>query len=172
MINPPHHTKWYTFKHAVHAVAYLLGAYTAISWVYVGIQKLRAPTIETVPFERTIVIKVPCEYRFDLTDGVNLKGYKNIGLTYYAKGEPTVPGVTMYSGRHVFGGAIAVSRDMLGKMVNMGDLIWLKATDQWYIVGDTMAANHQMRVDVFTHDMVLAKSGSSRTDIVIMRVPR
>lgn len=119
-----------------------------------------------------VVVEVKSTYRFDPVDGINLKRYVGVGVTYYAKGEATVPGVTMRSGRHVYDGAVAVSRDMWGKLVSPGDLIWVQAADRWYKVEDTMGPEYTMRIDIFTHDGRLAKSGSSRSDIIVMRQPQ
>ena len=128
-------------------------------------------TIEPFTLDQPITIEVKSTYKFEAINGINFKKYKDVGVTYYAKGEPTVPGVTMFSGRHVYEGAIAISRDMLGKLASPGDLVWVASSNRWYKVEDLMSAQYTMRVDIFTHDMVLAGSGSSKSDILIMRSP-
>ena len=118
-----------------------------------------------------VEVKIASSYRFRSRDGISYKEYKNVGVTYYAKGEPTVPGVTMRSGRHVYDGAIAVSRDIWGSLAVPGDLIFVKATGRWYRVEDTMGPQYNMRIDIYTHSMEIAKSGSFRSDIIILRQP-
>lgn len=119
---------------------------------------------------RAIDIAVPTIHRFDPRHGYSIKEYDNIGLTYYAVGEPTVPGTTGRSGRHVYLGSIAVSRDFIKqRRVDFGDIIWVKSTDQYYIVEDTMHQKYNNRVDIFTDKMEVAQSGSSRTSIIIIR---
>ena len=120
-----------------------------------------------------ITVDVTSTYKFYPSHGVYYQRLNNIGLTYYAVGDGFTPGITTRSGRYVYDGAIAVSQGMWMKSVLPGDLIWVKATDRFYKVEDTMNAKYlDNRIDIFTHDMALAKSGSSRTDIIILRQPR
>lgn len=125
-----------------------------------------------INFGKPLVLEVKSAYSFSPSDGISYKEYRNIGVTYYAKGEPTVPGITMRSGRHVYEGAIAVSRDMWGKLCNPGDLVYIKRTNRWYKVEDTMGEQYKMRIDIYTHDMKVANSGSTESDIVIVRQPQ
>ena len=75
----------------------------------------------------------------------------------------------MYSGRFVYDGAVAVSHPMIQREVKIGDLIWVKATDRWYKVEDTMSAKYKnYRIDIYTHDMTLANSGEHITDVIIL----
>jgi hypothetical protein len=127
---------------------------------------------ETKDLSTSIVIEACNSYKFYPRFGINYKEYKNVGVTYYAIGEPSVPSITMRSGRNVYSGAIAVSQNMWGKKVSAGDMIYVKALGRWFIAEDTMHEKYtENRVDIFTHDMKLAKSGSSRSDIIILRQP-
>lgn len=120
-----------------------------------------------------IDIQVNSSYKLYPSNGVQYKRYNNVGLTYYALNDGYTPGVITRSGRYVYDGAIAVSQNLLYKEAYPGDVIWVKATNRYYRVEDSMHAKYQEnRVDIFTHDMALAKSGSSKTDIIIIRMPR
>jgi hypothetical protein len=116
---------------------------------------------------------VKSTYRFEPGDGITYKEIKNVGLTYYRRNDGYTPGHTTRSGRFVFEGGLAVSQPLWQKEVWPGDLVLVKATGRWYKVEDTMNAKYtENRVDIYTHDEKLAKSGSSKTDIIIVRQPQ
>ena len=120
-----------------------------------------------------ISIEVKNSYKFYPEDGTNLKVIRGVGLTYYSRKDGFTPSHTTRSGRFVSEGTIAVSQQLWDKEVAAGDCIYVKATDRWYRVEDTMSSQYRdKRIDIYTHDMALAKSGSSKTDIIIMRQPR
>lgn len=144
-----------------------------IAWISLLTWKMPAGPVRIEPdITQAMIITQEVSYRFEPDEGIYRKRYKNVGVTYYTKGEPTVPGVTMRSGRHVYEGAIAVSQDMWGKIVNPGDFIYVVATGKWYTVEDTMDPKYKMRVDIYTHHLEIANSGSSRSDIVIKSRPK
>jgi hypothetical protein len=123
--------------------------------------------------ENPIIIEVKNSYKFYPEDGTNLKMIRGVGLTYYSRKDGMTPGHTTRSGRFVSEGTIAVSQPLWDKEVSAGDCIYVKVTDRWYRVEDTMSSQYRdKRIDIYTHDMALAKSGSSRTDIIILRQPR
>ncbi len=120
-----------------------------------------------------ITITVASTYQFRPEDEVRYKEILNVGLTYYSRNDGYTPGHTTRSGRFVYEGAIAVSHPLWKTDVRPGDLIYVEATDRWYKVEDTMNEKYtEPRVDIYTEDMALAQSGSSRTNILIMRQPR
>jgi len=119
-----------------------------------------------------IDIELKLHYKIYPEDGINRKVYKNVGATYYTRGEVTVPSTTMRSGRYVFDGAVAVSQDLWGNVVMPGDVLYVKKTNKWYIVEDTMHKKYKKRIDIYTHSMEEANSGSFRTDILIVRVKK
>lgn len=144
-----------------------------VSIIFLGEWSTHKNNVDTMveQYKRSILIDVYSHYKFEWSDGFSIKEVKNVGMTYYSKGELTVPGITMHSGSHVYEGAVAVSRDLWDKIVSPGELVWIKATNQWYRVEDTMGPQYTNRIDVYTHDMNLAKSGSRKTDIIIVRPP-
>jgi 3D (Asp-Asp-Asp) domain-containing protein len=95
-----------------------------------------------------------------------------MGVTFYTIGEVTTPGIIARSGRHVYEGGIAVSQDLWNKEVKFGDIIFVQSTGKYYTCEDTMHEKYKNRVDIYTNDKTLAKSGSSRSNIVILRQPR
>lgn len=118
---------------------------------------------------KPLEIEVRSVYKLYPEDGVRIMEIKNVGVTYYTRGEATVPGVIMRSGRHVYVGAAAVSRDLWAKSVAPGDLVYVKKLKRWLKVEDTMGPGYVNRVDVYSDNMAEAKSGSFRTDIIIVR---
>lgn len=119
-----------------------------------------------------VVLELPMRVQVSPNYGYTVRGM-HVGLTYYTLGETTTPGNTMYSGRPVYEGAIAVSRDLLSPgMISLGDILWVAATNRYYVVEDTMAAGYHQRVDIFTLDGDIAKSGSRNTEIVILHITR
>ena len=70
----------------------------------------------------------------------------------------------MASGKRVYEGAIAVSRDLLD-YVKFGDCV--KLGNDYYIVEDVMNSKHRRAVDIFTFDKkLLKKSFKERLYIV------
>jgi 3D (Asp-Asp-Asp) domain-containing protein len=120
-----------------------------------------------------IKISVINDYLFLPEDGISIKRINDVGLTYYSRGDGYTPGKITRSGRFVNAGVIAVSDSLWGKEVLPGDLVHVTATGRWYRVEDTMHSKYkENRVDIYTHDMKLANSGSSKTDIFILRQPK
>ena len=174
------HTLWYRVKNASvitgQAMAIILfvmiGVYASnYVWDLMFRNEVRQSLSEIL--QSPAEIEVVSKYKFYPEDGVYHKEIKNVGLTYYCRNDGYTPGRTTRSGRFVSEGSLAVSQPLWQKEVWPGDLVYVKATGQWYKVEDTMNSKYtEPRVDIYTHSMKLAKSGSSKTDIVIMRQPR
>lgn len=183
MVHHPtiHHSRWYKFKTYVFipfcwTITIGIPAFALIYGVAASLEKYTAwkaaPSVRQ-DVQYPIYIEVKSSYKIDPTDGVYYKEIKNVGLTYYSRGDGYTPGHTTRSGRFVYEGAIAVSQPLWGKDVMAGDLVFVKESGRWYKVEDTMHSKYtEPRVDIYTHDMALATSGSSKTDIIIMRQPR
>ena len=175
--HPIHHTWWYKFKHDYAEQLIIIAVVVAIGLValrYIApiLDKRRADVEAANGFrlEKPIRVAVPTTHSFDVRSGYTVLKYANVGLTYYAVGEPTVPGTTAKSGRHAYVGSVAVSQDFIrNNWVRFGDIIWERTTKRYYIVEDTMHPRYDRRIDIFTDDMRLATSGSSDTDIVVIR---
>lgn len=176
-----HHQHNHTFLYRAKKLAVFffsgLGAAMCSVAIIIAIHSAMNPTI--APIDAAVMLRSPIPigvtstYYFHPEDGVSVKLIRNVGLTFYSRGDGYTPGKTMRSGRLVYEGAIAVSQPMWHKDVWPGDLIWVKATNRWYRVEDTMHEKYkEPRVDIYTHDMAIANSGSSKTDIVIVRQPK
>jgi hypothetical protein len=178
MTHHPHHTLWYRFKNFAIYALILLGAFAiSAGHIFLTVQKLKRPKqvgLDTAAMlQRPVQVEMTSTYYFHPEDGVSIRLIKNVGLTFYSRGDGYTPGKTMRSGRVVYEGAAAVSHGMWGKDVVAGDLIYVIATKRWYRVEDTMHEKYtERRVDLYTHDMAVANSGASRTDILIVRQPR
>ena len=166
----PHHTWWFKVRHWIGAFSLLVALGIAFM-ISKEVAQQRDPSDPDL--NSPIVIRVESVYKFLPTDRITYRSIKGVGLTYYCRGDGMTPGVTTSSGRHVYDGGIAVSWNLWIKEASPGDLIWVKATNRWYKVEDTMSTKYtESRVDVYTHSMKLANSGSSKTDIIIMRQPK
>jgi 3D (Asp-Asp-Asp) domain-containing protein len=127
---------------------------------------------EATVFTSPLRVSTRAVHRFIAKHGYSVKEY-NVGVTYYTVGEPTTPGTTMRSGRHVYEGAVAVSRDFITKgRASFGDILWYAPTGEYYVIEDTMGEAATMRIDLFTNDPRMAKSGSRRANVVIIRADK
>ena len=177
-VHIPNHTWWYRIKNWVKTIGMCIGVTLvgaliacAIGAMSESITKHYGPP--RLDLTAPITIKVDSVYRFLPTDRISYRAIKGVGLTYYCRGDGQTPGSTTRSGRYVYEGGIAVSQPLWNKEAFPGDLVWVKATDRWYKVEDTMHAKYtDNRVDIYTHDMALANSGAAKTDIIIMRQPK
>ncbi len=97
---------------------------------------------------------------------------KNINVTYYTNIEEETdeePDV-MASGRIVYEGAIAISRDLKKKYnLKFGDIIYLESINRYFILEDVMNERHKYRVDIFTFDNTKLKK-SFKSDITIYKI--
>lgn len=168
------HTRWYKIKRAVKSLAFVVAILCPPLFLVSTVWVLNKDKAESKMWiDRPITIEVNSRHTFHPSDGVQYKEIKNVGLTYYCRGDGYTPGTTTRSGRFVYDGAIAVSQPLWGKEVFPGDLIYVKATKRWYKAEDTMHEKYKdPRVDIYTHNMSLAKSGSHKTDIIIVRQPK
>lgn len=171
----PNHTLWYKMKslnpYAILGFIVWTIMMTTIGIVGLSVAKQRDPGDPDLNVPVTIT--VASTYKFLPTDRITYKAIKGVGLTYYCRGDGYTPGATTRSGRYVYEGGIAVSQPLWNKEVFPGDLIWVKATGRWYKAEDTMHEKYtDAKVDIYTHDMSLANSGASKTDIIIMRQPQ
>lgn len=120
-----------------------------------------------------VVIAVGTVHTFRLEDGYSAKKYRGIKLTKYAVGEPTVPGTTGRSGRHMYIGGIAVSRDFIEKrMVSFGDVVYIVGLDRSFVIEDTMAERHQMSMDIFVPTIKEAGENPFKDDVIIYRAEK
>lgn len=159
----------------------LFFCFSILGWiallVFMGIWKNGgtggSPQDVVMTLSQPITVGVTSTYFFHPEDGINVKTMKDVGLTFYSRGDGYTPGKTTRSGRFVYEGSVAVSQTMWGNDVHAGDLIFASATGRWYRVEDTMHEKYsEPRIDIYTHDMSVAKSGSSKTDIIIVRQPK
>jgi len=120
-----------------------------------------------------LIIETRSSFKLMPEDSIKIKKIKNVGLTFYSRNDGYTPGKTTRSGRHVYDGCIAVSHNLWLKDVFPGDLIFVKATNRWYRAEDTMHPKYtESRVDIYSHSLEIANSGSSRTDIIIVSQPK
>lgn len=121
------------------------------------------PNSLSIPIE--IKVKTPT------IGSIEIITLKNIKATYYTN---TIEETDNYpdigaSGRLIYEGAIALSRDLIKKYnLKWGDIIWVEKMNKYYILEDTMNEKHHNAIDIFTFNRTILNK-SFNTEIIIYK---
>lgn len=118
-----------------------------------------------------LLIPIEVKIKTPTIGSIEIITLRNIKATYYTniiEETDKYPDIGA-SGRLIYEGAIALSRDLIKKYnLKWGDVVWIEKMNKYYILEDTMNEKHSNSVDIFTFNKYLLKK-SFKTEITIYK---
>ncbi len=134
----------------------------------IKIEKVKDASPDTT---KSISMVIKSKYNFNFKYGYKTTKLTDIKFTAYnnhpnqTDSSPNITG----SGRQVYEGSIAISQDLLRKVIYYGDIVYVKKLNRYFVVEDAMNKRHKRRMDIFLFDYDTAKNTLFTSNVIVLR---